>query len=59
MRYNYILFFLFFFGVRLANIYLKKKLYDELVRRGFDPTKFVNELVSEKLADMNDKNGVY
>ena len=41
----------------MANIYLKKKLYDELVRKGFDPTKFVNELVSKKLADMNEVMG--
>lgn len=33
----------------MANIYLKKKLYDELIRKGLDPTKFVNELVEKEL----------
>ena len=38
----------------MANIYLKKRLYDELVRRGIDPTKYVNEVVSEKLDEMKE-----
>jgi len=36
----------------VANIYLKKKLYDELVRRGIEPSKNVNETITEKLEEM-------
>ena len=34
---------------------LKKAFYDELIRLGKDPTKFVNELVSKKLNEMKKK----
>ena len=37
----------------MANIYLRKELYDKLVRKGLDPTKWVNELVREKLKEMS------
>ena len=30
-------------------VYIKKDLYDELVRLGKNPAKFVNELVEKKL----------
>jgi len=32
---------------------LKKALYDELIRRGEEPTKFVNELVEKRLKEVN------
>lgn len=33
----------------MANIYLRKELYEELVRRGEDPPQWVNELVAKTL----------
>jgi len=35
-------------------VYLKKELYDELVKLGKDPAKFVNELVEKKLEAKKD-----
>lgn len=35
----------------MANIYLRKELYDRLVRRGFNPTEYVNELVEKALKE--------
>ena len=37
----------------MANIYLKKKLYHEIIKRGFDPTQYVNQIISEKLKEMS------
>jgi len=34
----------------MANIYLKKRLYDELVKQGLDPSKYVERLVENDLA---------
>jgi len=34
----------------MANIYLRKQLYDELVKRGLDPSTYVNRLVEKDLA---------
>jgi post-segregation antitoxin (ccd killing protein) len=33
----------------MPNVYLKKELYDEIVRRGFDVDEFVEEAVREAL----------
>jgi uncharacterized protein (UPF0297 family) len=33
----------------MPNVYLKKELYDEIVRRGFDVDEFVEEVVKEAL----------
>ena len=30
---------------------LKKELYDELIRRGIDPTTFVNEIVEKHIKE--------
>jgi len=35
----------------MANIYLKRELYDELVRRGLDPKEVVNDLVEKHLKE--------
>ena len=32
-------------------IYMKKNLYDELVKRGLDPAKFVNQFVEKHLKE--------
>jgi len=39
----------------MANIYLKKKLYDEIVRRGFEPTTFVNDSVEKALKEVKER----
>lgn len=36
---------------------LRKVLYDELIRLGINPTKFVNDLVEEKLKELS-KNAI-
>lgn len=33
----------------MPSINLKKTLYDELIRRGEDPTRFINRVVAAKL----------
>jgi len=33
----------------MPSIYVKKDLYDELIRKGVDVTDFVNEAVKEKM----------
>lgn len=37
-------------------VYIKKDLYDELVRLGKNPAKFVNELVEKKLREMKEND---
>lgn len=36
---------------KMPALNLKKELYDELIRRGIDPTKFVNEIVEKHIKD--------
>lgn len=36
----------------MANIYLKKNFYDEIIKRGEDPTKVVNDLVEKWLEEV-------
>jgi hypothetical protein len=33
----------------MPNVYLRKGLYDEIVKRGFDVSEYVNRLVEEAL----------
>jgi post-segregation antitoxin (ccd killing protein) len=33
----------------MPNVYLRKELYDEIVKRGFDVSEYVNRLVEEAL----------
>ena len=40
----------------MANIYLRKTLYDEIIRLGKDPSSFVKELVENELKRLRDKN---
>ena len=56
-KVNYFDFFIklnsYYSSVSMANIYLKKKLYHEIIKRGFDPTQYVNQIISEKLKEMS------
>lgn len=36
----------------MANIYLKKSLYDELIRLGITPSDLINELVKKHLEEI-------
>lgn len=40
--------------LKMPALNLKKELYDELIRRGIDPTKFMNELVEKKLREIKE-----
>jgi len=40
----------------MTNVYLKRPLYDELIRRGLDPKKVVRDLV-EKYLEETKQNG--
>lgn len=39
----------------MANIYLKKQLYDEIVRLGFEPKDFVHDSVEKTLKELKKK----
>lgn len=40
----------------MANIYLKKTLYDEIIRLGKDPSSLIKELVENELKRLREKN---
>jgi len=42
----------------MPNVYLKKELYDEIVRRGFDVDEFVEEAVREALKKKSGRENV-
>lgn len=33
----------------MSNVYIRKELYIELIKKGYDPVEFVNKAVEEKL----------
>jgi len=41
----------------MPNIYIERKNYDEIIRRGGEPSKFVNDAVKEKLEREETKHG--
>ena len=48
------MFIIIIIRLKMPALNLKKVLYDELIRRGIDPTKFMNELVEKKLREMKE-----